>query len=151
MTDEEWMDKALMLAKKAAEEGEIPVGALIVREGRLIGRGHNRREKKKDVSSHAEIEALRKAEKKLQNWRLDKATIYVTLEPCLMCAGAILQARLGRVVYGAADPKEGALVSKYFVYDAPTLQERPLVKGGVKAQECEALLADFFAQKRKRI
>lgn len=140
-----------MLAKKAAEEGEIPVGALIVREGRLIGRGHNRREKKKDVSSHAEIEALRKAEKKLQNWRLDKATIYVTLEPCLMCAGAILQARLGRVVYGAADPKEGALVSKYFVYDAPTLQERPLVKGGVRAQECEALLADFFAKKRKRI
>jgi len=151
MSDEEWMDKALLLAKKAAEEGEIPVGAIVVREGRIIGRGHNRREKKKDVSSHAEIEALRKAEKKLQNWRLDDATIYVTLEPCLMCAGAILQARLGRVVYGAKDPKEGALVSKYFVYDAPTFNERPLVKGGVKAKECETLLADFFAQKRKPI
>ncbi len=143
------MEKALVLARRAALEGEVPVGAVVVRDGKIIGRGFNRREKKKDVSSHAEIEAIRKAEKKLENWRLDQTTLYVTLEPCLMCAGAILQARIGRVVFGAQDPKDGALVSRYFVYDAPTFYGRPLIRGGVEEKECEALLTEFFSEKRK--
>lgn len=149
MTDEEFMGQALIEAEKAAKENEVPVGAVLVKDGKIVARGHNRREKKSDVTSHAEIEAIRQGEKKLGGWRLEGTTLYVTLEPCLMCAGAILQARIARLVYGAKDPKEGAIASRYFVYDTPSRGERPLVKGEVLRGESEKLLVAFFARKRK--
>ncbi|MCF0232862.1 MAG: nucleoside deaminase [Enterococcus sp.] len=146
--DKNYMQIAIELAKQARSEGEIPVGALIVRENKIIGKGFNRREGKQDISSHAEIEAIKAAEQEIGNWRLDGSTIYVTLEPCLMCAGAILQSRISKVVFGSYDKNDGALVSKYFVYDAPSVHERPLVFGGVLQEECDTILKEFFNSKR---
>lgn len=148
MSDEEYMALALKSAQIASELGEVPVGAVVVKDGKIIGEGHNEREKKRDVSSHAEIEAIREAEKALGRWVLEGCTLYVTLEPCLMCSGAIAQARLSRLVYGASDPKEGAVESHFYVFADPTLDHRPLVTGGVMAKECQQLLSDFFAVKR---
>lgn len=143
------MQKALELAKEAGIAGEIPVGAIVVLNDKIIGQGFNKRESKFDISSHAEIEAIKDAEKTLDNWRLDGATLYVTLEPCLMCSGAILQSRLSKVVFGSRDEKDGAIVSNYFVFDSPCSHERPLVYGDILKDECDALLKSFFASKRK--
>ena len=143
------MKKALELAKEASFAGEIPVGAVVVLNDKIIGKGFNKRESKFDISSHAEIEAIKDAEKFLGNWRLDGATLYVTLEPCLMCSGAILQSRISKVVFGSRDEKDGAIVSNYFVFDSPCSHERPLVYGDVLKEECDTLLKSFFASKRK--
>ena len=149
MTDLDYMKIAYELAKEAGFAGEIPVGAVVVLNDKIIGKGFNKRESKFDISSHAEIEAIKDAEKTLGNWRLDGAALYVTLEPCLMCSGAILQSRVSKVVFGSRDEKDGAIVSNYFVFDPPCSHERPLVYGDILKEECDALLKDFFASKRK--
>jgi tRNA(adenine34) deaminase len=150
MNDEYYMREALKSAQKALENNEIPIGCVIVWQGKIIARGFNQREKKKDVSSHAEIEALRKAGKKLDSWKLSETTLYVTLEPCLMCASAIQQAHVARIVYGASDPKEGAISAHHFIYDDPSLKNRPLVSCGVLERECSILLHKFFFNRRKK-
>lgn len=149
MIDEKWMKEALDEARLAQKENEVPVGAVIVKDGVIIGRGHNEREAKNAISSHAEIEAILDAEKKLGSWSLEGATLYVTLEPCLMCAGAILQSRLHRVVYGVNDPKMGAIKSHYYVFDDPSYPNRPLVNDGCLEKESQALLESFFLSIRK--
>ncbi len=149
MNDEEIMLLALKEAEEAKKEGEVPVGALILKNGTIIAKGHNEREKQLSISRHAEIVAMEKAAKKLGTWHLEGCTLYVTLEPCLMCAGAILQARIQQVIFGAKDPKDGALVSRYRVFDIPSLHERPLVNFGIKEEECSRLLTSYFQKKRK--
>ena len=148
MDDKELMGLALEEARKAASEGEVPVGAVLSLGGKVVALGHNEREKGLDISAHAEIVALRTAARELGSWRLRNATLYVTLEPCLMCAGAILQSHVGRLVFGTKDPKDGAIVSRYRVYDTPSLHERPLVDFGVLEEECSALLSLWFQRKR---
>ncbi len=148
MNDEEYMHEAYLEAIKALDEDEVPVGAIIVKDGQIIGRGHNHREKNNDISSHAEIEAIKEAESNINNWRLDGAILYVTLEPCLMCAGAILQSRISKVFFASKDKKDGAIISNYFVYDQPSIHERPLIYGGILENECDSLLKDFFKSKR---
>ncbi|MGI6403888.1 MAG: tRNA adenosine(34) deaminase TadA [Oscillospiraceae bacterium] len=142
------MQAALEEAKQAALEGEVPVGAVLVWEGQIVSAAHNRREGDKNALSHAELLAIDKACKSLGGWRLHKATLYVTLEPCPMCAGAIVNARIARVVFGARDPKAGCLGS---VADFCTLpfNHAPEVTGGVLEEECAALLRDFFRQLRR--
>jgi tRNA(adenine34) deaminase len=147
--DEIYMNEALKEAEAAFKEGEVPVGAVIVYEDKIIGRGHNRREERKDISSHAEIEAIKMAEKNLGRWVLEGCTMYVTLEPCLMCAGAIAQARISRLEFGALDPSMGAIVSHFFVYDDPILTSRPLVGKGLLKDESSLLLSSFFKKERK--
>ena len=146
---EEYMRQALALAQEAAAHGEVPVGCVIVREGRIVGRGRNRREEKQHTSSHAEMEAIRQANEVLGTWRLDDCTLYVTLEPCPMCAGAILNARISRVVYGAADPKAGCMgsVCDLTAMPFPTV---PYYKSGVLEAECRAELDRFFRGLRQR-
>jgi tRNA(adenine34) deaminase len=150
MNDEDYMREALKSAQIALGLGEIPVGAVVVLEGKIIGRGYNQREKKHDVSSHAEIEAIRSAGEAVGNWRLNGATLYVTLEPCLMCASAIQQAQISRVVYGAEDPTDGAISAHHYIYDDPSLGERPLVSRGILEKECAILLKTFFFNRRKK-
>lgn len=150
MSDEEYMKIAFQEALLAKEEGEIPVGAIVVKDGEIIGKGHNHREVDFDISSHAEIEAIKQAEKHLGNWRLTGATLYVTLEPCLMCAGAILQSRINKLIFACPDEKDGAIISNYFVYDQPSIHERPLVYHDVLFNECNDLLKDFFKNKRNK-
>ena len=151
-TDEDniFMLEALQEAKLAFSEGEVPVGAIIVKEGKIIGRGHNEKEEKHDVTSHAEIEAIRQAEQALGSWSLSGATLYVTLEPCIMCAGAIVQSRISRLVYGAEDPDRGAIVHALQSFEIFKKDNDPLVTRGVLQQECEDLLNRFFAEQRKR-
>ncbi len=149
MNDEEYMYQAYLEALKASNDDEVPVGAIIVKDGKIIGKGYNHRESNHDISSHAEIEAIKEAEKTLNNWRLDGATLYVTLEPCLMCAGAILQSRISKVIFASSDKKDGAIISNYFVYDQPSIHERPLVYHGVLSNECDSLIREFFKNKRK--
>ena len=146
---EEYMRQALALAQEAAAHGEVPVGCVIVREGQIVGRGRNRREEKQHTSSHAEMEAIRQANEVLGTWRLDDCTLYVTLEPCPMCAGAILNARISRVVYGAADPKAGCMgsVCDLTAMPFPTV---PYYKSGVLEAECRAELDRFFRGLRQR-
>lgn len=148
MQDEFFMQEALKEAQKAYELGEIPVGAVVVKDNKIIGRGHNLREKNNDISSHAEIEALKDAAKTLGNWRMNGCVLYVTLEPCPMCSGAILQSRLRRVVFGSKDPRDGAVVSNYYLFDSPCVHERPLFSVGTLSDECEKLLKLFFLEKR---
>ena len=145
---EEYMAQALTLAREAAAAGEVPVGCVIVREGQVVGRGRNRREERQRTSSHAEMEAIAQANEVLGTWRLEDCALYVTLEPCPMCAGAILNARIPRVWYGARDEAFGACggVLNLFMEDFPN---RPALVGGVLAEECRALLADFFSRLRK--
>jgi len=150
MNDEDFMREALKSAQKALEIGETPVGAVVVLEGKIIGRGFNQRERKHDVSSHAEIEALREAGAAVGDWKLRGATIYVSLEPCLMCASAIQQAHLFRIVYGADDLEEGAITSHHFIFNDPSICERPLVSRGVLAEESSILLKKFFFNRRKK-
>lgn len=129
-------------------QSDVPVGALCVRDGEIIGRGHNRREIERDPTAHAEILALRAAAQQLGDWRLENVTLYVTLEPCVMCAGAIWLARVGRVVFGAWDERAGACGSLYDVARDPRLNHRPQLRGGVLAEECGALLREFFNSRR---
>ena len=143
MDHEVYMRQALALAREAAESGEVPVGCVIVRDGQVVGRGRNRREEKQSTFSHAEMEAIAGANESLGSWRLDDCTLYVTLEPCPMCAGAILNAWIPRVYYGARDREMGACggVLNLFMEDFPHL---PALVGGVLEGECRAVLSDFF-------
>lgn len=147
--DEKWMRMALAEAQKAADEGEAPVGAVLVAGGELIAAGHNAREAKHDVTSHAEMETIRAAASRKGDWRLSDMTLYVTLEPCPMCAGAILAARIPRVVYGAKDATAGAMGSVLNLPRYP-LGARPEVVSGVLADESRALLQSFFRSRRKK-
>ena len=145
-----WMTQALDQARRGAEKGEVPVGAVVVVQGRLLAAAHNQPITRCDPSAHAEILALRQAAVQLGNYRLTDATLYVTLEPCLMCAGAILQARLSRLVYGASDPKAGAVHSLYACLDDRRLNHRLDVQGGLLADESAQVLRDFFAARRRK-
>ena len=149
-TDLGHMRAALAEAEAAAGEGEVPVGAIVVAGGAIIARGHNRSETDIDPSAHAEIVALREAARKSGNYRLTDATLYVTLEPCAMCMGAIVQARIERLVFGAYDPKAGAAGSAIDLSESPSFNHRFEVNGGVLAEECGAPLKTFFESKRDR-
>ena len=142
------MRHALDLARAVAAQGEVPVGAVIVRDGQLVASGANGRETQQDAIRHAEIEAISRACQALGTWRLAGCELYVTLEPCLMCAGAIYQARLDRVVFGAFDPKAGAMGSLYKIHEDERLNHRLPVVGGVLATECGQVLKDFFRARR---
>lgn len=147
--DERWMRRALQLAEKAAELDEAPIGCVIVQGDRLVGEGHNLREGLKDPTAHAEMIAITQAAQSLEDWRLENCTLYVTLEPCPMCAGAILQARVPRVVFGAVDPKAGAVESMFRLLSDARLNHRCRVLGGILAEPCGAILTEFFASKRR--
>lgn len=142
------MGIALREAAKAGDRCEVPIGALVVRDGEIIGRGHNLRESRQDPTAHAEMIAIRQASRKAGSWRLTGATIYVTLEPCLMCMGGILLARLDRVVFGCYDPKGGAAGSLYDLSDDGRLNHRVSLSAGVREAECAAILSAFFATLR---
>jgi tRNA(adenine34) deaminase len=155
LDDESWMREALKLAAAAAEAGEIPVGAIVVHhplgvEPRIIGSGFNQREAQNDPSAHAEIVAMREAGRTLGQWRLLDCTLYVTLEPCPMCAGAMVNARLPRLVYGCPDPKAGAVDTLYNICADPRLNHRLLVTAGVLSGESSGLLKAFFGHRRTR-
>ena len=144
------MGIALREAQKAADRGEVPIGAVVVGDGAVLGRGHNLREASQDPAAHAEMIAIRKAARKEKSWRLTGATLYVTLEPCIMCMGAILLARVERVVFGCLDPKGGAAGSLYDLSDDRRLNHRVAVTAGVMAAECAGILSDFFAALRRQ-
>ena len=141
--DEQFMDEAIKLAKEAATEGEVPVGCVIVRNGQIVGRGRNRRETGKSALAHAEVEAIGQACEALGGWRLWDCTLYVTLEPCPMCAGAIVNARIPRVVYGASDAKCGACGSVCNLFSM-NFNHHPVVEKGIREEECAAVLKNFF-------
>ncbi len=143
------MRLAIREAELALAHGDVPVGAVVVSDGEVIGAGHNERELRQDPSAHAEMLALRDAARHLGSWRVLDAVLYVTLEPCAMCAGAIVLARVPRVVYGCTDPKAGAAGSVLDVLDQPLLNHRPDVAGGLLAEECAGLLRAFFAARRR--
>lgn len=148
--DSYWMGIALREAKKAGDRGEVPIGAVVVKDGAIIGRGYNLREAHHDPSAHAEMIAIRSASRKLQNWRLSGATLYVTLEPCIMCMGAIILARIDRVVFGCSDPKAGAAGSLYDLSNDKRLNHRFFLESGVMQKECSEMLSSFFAALRER-
>ena len=143
------MREALAEAELALAEGELPVGCVIVRGGAVIARGHNERERTNDPTAHAEVVAMRRAAKALNSWRLNECTLYVTLEPCPMCAGAISQARVGRLVYGAPDSAQGCAGSIYRIPEDPVFSHFCPCDGGILANECSELLNRFFAGKRR--
>ena len=146
--DEKFMLEALKEAKKSELLDEVPVGAIIVKDNKIIARGHNLREKSADPTSHAEIVAIRKACKKLNSWRLEDCTIYVTIEPCSMCAGTLLWTRIKKIVYGAKDLKGGALGSSYNLFDVTNINHHPEVVGGVLEEKCSSIISSFFRNKR---
>jgi tRNA(adenine34) deaminase len=146
--DEYFMHLALREAQRASEHDDIPVGAVVVKDGEVIGSGHNERELRADPTAHAEMIALREAARLLESWRVLDSVLYVTLEPCAMCAGAIVLARIPRVVFGTADPKAGAAGSVLNVLEEPRLNHRPQVESGLLAEECAELLRSFFASRR---
>ena len=146
--DERFMDLALAEARAATEHGDVPVGAVLVIDGAVVGAAHNERELHHDPTAHAELLAVRRAAERVGRWRLDDATLYVTLEPCPMCAGLCVAARLARVVFGAADPKAGAIWSLFGIGNDPRLNHEFAVRGGVAADEAAALLTGFFAGRR---
>ena len=145
---ETWMRAALELAQEAADQGEVPVGAVVVREGKIIGRGCNTPITKADPTAHAEINALREAAMTAGNYRLPGATLVVTVEPCTMCAGALLHARIETLVFGAREPRAGAIFSSAKVLDNPGLNHRVTVVEGVLAEQCGALMSSFFRERR---
>ena len=149
MTDDDWMAEALALARAAGARGEVPVGAIVVVGGAIVGRGGNAPIAGNDPTAHAEIAALREAGMTLGNYRLPDSTLYATLEPCAMCAGAILHARVARLVFGARDPKSGACGSVIDLFAEPRLNHHTTVAGGVGAEACGALLSQFFAARRR--
>lgn len=146
--DRAGMMEAIRQAQAAAAEDEVPVGAVILRDGKILAQAHNGREQLRDPTAHAEMLAITQAASAVADWRLEGCTLYVTLEPCPMCAGAIVLARIPRVVFGATDPKAGAVRSLYRLLDDPRLNHRCEIVEGVMAQECGALLTEFFAAKR---
>jgi tRNA(adenine34) deaminase len=148
MTDDDYMREALAQARLAWQAGEVPVGAVLVRDGEIVGRGYNQPISSHDPSAHAEIMALRDAAKRIGNYRLVDTTLYVTFEPCAMCAGAIFHARVRRVVYGAAEYKTGAAGSIVDLFAEPKLNFHAEITGGVLADECGKLVSDFFAERR---
>jgi len=148
--DEYFMNQALLQARKALVLDEVPVGAIIVKNDKIIARGHNLREKSSDPTAHAEIIAIRKACKKIKAWRLDGCRIYVTVEPCPMCAGALLWTRIDAIIYGTKDPKGGALGSSFNLFEQKNLNHHPQVIGGIMDRECGRLVSDFFKTKRIR-
>ncbi len=149
MGKKDFMRYALSLAKQSAEEGEVPVGAIIVCEGKIVGEGRNRREVVKNALHHAEIEAINNACHNLGGWRLWKCDMYVTLEPCPMCAGAIINSRIKNVYFGAKDEKNGAVVSAAQLFDM-NFTHKPLYEGGVLSEECAEILSSFFKELRKQ-
>lgn len=149
MTDEDFMQLALELAATAAALGEVPVGAVAVKDGQIIGRGYNRREVDRDPFSHAEFNAMREAALAVGAWRLTGVTLYVTLEPCAMCAGALVQSRVSRLVFGAVDPKAGAVGSLYNLAADPRHNHRVEVTSGVMSEACSQALKTFFANLRR--
>lgn len=148
MTDEDYMRQALDLAREAAAIGEVPVGALVVKDGEIIGRGFNAPISGHDPTAHAEIQAMRDAAQKLGNYRLVDCTLYVTLEPCAMCSGAIQHARIARLVFGASDPKTGCCGSVINLMDEARLNHHCDATGGVLAEDCGKILSGFFAARR---
>ena len=149
MNDETYMREAMALAEEAAAEGEVPVGCVITLNGEIVGRGRNRRETGKSALAHAEIEAIHDACRRLGGWRLWQCTLYVTLEPCPMCAGAIINARIPRVVYGADDPKAGSCKSVTNLFELP-YNHKPEVESGLLGEECAAQLTAFFRTLREK-
>jgi tRNA(adenine34) deaminase len=150
LTHRMWMDRALAEAKLALEHDDVPVGAVVVRDGAVLAAAHNRREVDRDPTAHAEVLAVREAARRLGSWRLDGCTLYVTLEPCTMCAGALVLARLPELVFAATDPKAGAVGSLYDVAREPRLNHRVEVVSGVLAEECGQLLKRFFGARRAK-
>jgi tRNA(adenine34) deaminase len=148
--DEHWMRLALEEAARAAEEGEVPIGAVVTCDGELVAAAHNRREGDADPAAHAEFLAMELAARRLGRWRLTGCTVYVTLEPCLMCAGLMVNSRVDRCVFGAADPKGGAVGTLYDVSHDPRLNHEFEVSGGVLADECADVLREFFRARRRR-
>lgn len=147
--DERWMDRALALANQAASIGEVPVGAVVVLDGREIGAGFNAPISGRDPTAHAELRAIRDAARRVGNYRLSGATLYVTIEPCTMCAGAMVHARISRLVYGALEPKAGAVVSSAQIFDSEAMNWRVAVTGGVQAEQCSEVISNFFVTRRK--
>ncbi len=147
-THERWISEAMIEARLAADKGEVPVGALVVRDGQVIGRGHNQVESLRDPTAHAEILAIGAAGGDGESWRLEDSTLYVTLEPCTMCCGAILLARVATVVFGASDPRAGAVVSTARLLDGNPYRQQVEVVGGISAGDCGAILSDFFQSRR---
>ena len=143
------MKEALKEAKKAELIDEVPIGCVIVKDDKIIARGHNQRETKQSPIGHAEIIAINKASKKLKSWRLEGCDIYVTLEPCIMCSGAIIQSRINKVYYGASDPKGGALGSSINVLEAHNINHHPEVISGVLKEECSSIITNYFKAKRQ--
>jgi tRNA(adenine34) deaminase len=146
--DEEMMRRALLLAERAGEHGDVPIGAVVARGDEVLGQAGNERELRGDPTAHAEVLALREAAKRLGGWRLLETTIYVTLEPCPMCAGAITLGRVPRLVYGATDPKGGAVGGVIDLFAEPVVNHRPAVEGGLLAKQSAALLESFFSSRR---
>ncbi|HXL73441.1 MAG TPA: tRNA adenosine(34) deaminase TadA [bacterium] len=149
-SDDQFMREALKEARKAAGKGEVPVGAVVVKDGKVIGRGHNLTEKKQSALTHAELVALSKASKKLKSWRLIDCDLYVTLEPCTMCAGAIVLSRVRNLVYGTTDPKAGAVHSTARVMENEKLNHRVKVTSGMLKEECSGVLTAFFKEMRRK-
>lgn len=147
--DRIYMEQALGEARQAAAAGEIPVGAIVVAGGTVLACGYNRREELQSPTAHAEILAMEAASKRLKSWRLEECSVYVTLEPCIMCVGAMLQARVARLIFGCRDSKAGAVQSLYRLCEDPRLNHRLPVMAGVLEEECSAMLSDFFAALRK--
>ena len=145
-----FMKEAIKEAKKAELIDEVPIGCIIVKDGKIISRGHNIRETKQNPIGHAEIVAITKASKKLNSWRLDGCDIYITLEPCIMCSGAIIQSRIRHIYFGAFDPKGGALGSSIDVLQANNINHHPEIFSGILQEECASLLTNYFKNKRKQ-
>ncbi|MDE2197282.1 MAG: tRNA adenosine(34) deaminase TadA [Gammaproteobacteria bacterium] len=147
-SDERWMHEALLFARRAEAAGEVPVGAVVIKDGVIIGRGFNQPISAHDPAAHAEIIAMREAARTLKNYRLTDAVLYVTLEPCAMCAGAMVHARIRRLVFGALDPRAGAAGSLFNIVQTPALNHRVDITAGVLAEQCSGLLKGFFFQRR---
>ena len=150
MSDVKYMREAIRQAKKAKALGEVPRGCVIEYRGKIIGRGYNRRKTDKNTLSHAELNAIRKASKVMGDWRLEECTMYVTLEPCQMCSGAIVQARIPKVVIGCMNPKAGCAGSILNIFDVPQFNHQVETEKGMLEEECSALLTDFFKELRER-
>lgn len=150
MNNEKWMKEAIKQAKKAVQKDEVPIGCVIVKDDQIIARAYNKREMKQCSTAHAEILAIEKACKKLGSWRLEDCDLYVTLEPCPMCSGAIIQSRIRNVIFGAYDPKGGCMGSNMNINDVRGFNHYPDIEGGILQDECSRLLKDFFKAKRKK-
>lgn len=150
MNNEKWMKEAIKQAKKAAQKDEVPIGCVIVKDDQIIARAYNKREMKQCSTAHAEILAIEKACNKLGSWRLEDCDLYVTLEPCPMCSGAIIQSRIRNVIFGAYDPKGGCMGSNMNINDVRGFNHYPDIEGGILQDECSRLLKEFFKAKRKK-